>query len=85
MPDEDLAQVRLPVLLLWGDHDHFVLRGVQRHLLLNMPGANNLEVFRGVGHSPMLERPEGFVRVLLDFVLLDFEGYADIRDATAET
>lgn len=84
LPDEDLAQVRLPVLLLWGDHDHFVLRDVQRHLLLNMPGANNLEVFRGVGHSPMLERPEGFARVWLDFILQDFEGYADIRDVSAE-
>jgi branched-chain amino acid transport system permease protein len=84
LADESLAQVRLPVLLLWGDHDHFVLREVQRHLLLSMPGANNLEVFRGVGHSPMLERPEGFIRVLLDFVLQDFEGYADIRDVAAE-
>ena len=84
LPDENLAQVRLPVLLMWGDHDHFVPREVQRQLLLSMPGANNLEVLRGVGHSPMVESPQSFVRILLDFVLQDFEGYADIRDASAE-
>ncbi|MEZ4768029.1 MAG: alpha/beta hydrolase [Caldilineales bacterium] len=53
------ARLRLPVLLMWGDRDQFVERAVQNDLLLSMPGANNLEVFQGCGHSPMLERTGG--------------------------
>ena len=69
---ESLAQLRLPVLLMWGDRDQIVEREVQTRLLLSIPGANNLEIFRGVGHSPMLERTEGFVQALLAFVGQDF-------------
>lgn len=80
---EQLRQLRLPVLLVWGDRDQIVARGVQTELLLAIPGANNLEVLRGCGHSPMLERPEAFVQILLNFIGQDFEGYAAIRE-TAE-
>lgn len=78
---EDLLQLRLPVLLVWGDRDQVVEREVQTRLLLSIPGANNLEVLRGCGHTPMLERPEAFTQVLLNFIGQDFEGYAAIRDA----
>lgn len=77
----DLLQVRLPVLLVWGDRDQIVERRVQTDLLLSIPGANNLEVLRGCGHSPMLERPAAFAQVLLNFIGQDFEGYAAIRTA----
>jgi branched-chain amino acid transport system permease protein len=76
----DLLQLRLPVLLVWGDRDQIVERRVQTDLLLSIPGANNLEVLRGCGHSPMLERPEAFAQVLLNFIGQDFEGYAAIRE-----
>lgn len=79
LPAGDLAQLRLPVLLMWGDRDPLVERDVQTRLLLSIPGANNLEVFRGVGHCPMLERTEGFVEALLAFIGQDFAGYAAIR------
>ena len=79
LPDEVLARLRLPVLLVWGDRDQIVEREVQRKLLLSLPGANNLEVFRGAGHSPMLERTQGFVDALLDFIGQDFAGYETIR------
>lgn len=75
----DLQQLRLPVLLIWGDRDQIVDRQVQTALLLSIPGANNLEVLRGCGHSPMLERPTAFAQVLLNFIGQDFEGYAAIR------
>lgn len=80
---EALRQLRLPVLLVWGDRDQIVERRVQTDLLLSIPGANNLEVLRGCGHTPMLERPEAFVQVLLNFIGQDFEGYAAIRDAVS--
>jgi pimeloyl-ACP methyl ester carboxylesterase len=77
----DLHQLRLPVLLVWGDRDQIVERPVQTELLLSIPGANNLEVLRGCGHSPMLERPAAFAQVLLNFIGQDFESYAAVRDA----
>ncbi len=38
--------------------------------LLAIPGANNLEVLRGVGHCPMIEAPLTFAERLLDFIVL---------------
>lgn len=76
-----LQQLRVPVLLIWGDRDQIVERSVQTDLLLSIPGANNLEVLRGCGHTPPLERPEVFVQALLNFLDQDFAGYATIRDA----
>ncbi len=77
---EELGQLRLPVLLVWGDRDQIVERRVQTDLLLSIPGANNLEVLRGCGHTPPLERPEAFAQVLLNFVGQDFAAYAAIRE-----
>lgn len=79
LPVEDLQKLRLPVLLVWGDRDQIVAREVQRRLLLAIPGANNLEVFRGAGHSPMLERTDGFVQALREFVEQDFDEFETIR------
>jgi len=80
---DDLRQLRLPVLLVWGDRDQIVERSVQTGLLLSIPGANNLEVLRGCGHTPMVERPGVFAQVLLNFIGQDFAGYEAIRQ-TAE-
>lgn len=80
LPAEALSQLRLPVLLMWGDQDLIVDRSVQTQLLLSIPGANNLEVFRGCGHTPMLERTDAFVVALRNFLEQDFEGYATVRD-----
>lgn len=81
LPPEALAHLRLPVLLMWGDRDQIVERDVQTRLLLSIPGANNLEIFRGTGHSPMLERTEGFAQALLAFIEQDFVGHAAVREA----
>ena len=80
LPPEALAQLRLPVLLMWGDRDQIVERDVQTRLLLSIPGANNLEIFRGTGHSPMLERTEGFAEALLAFIGQDFAEYSAVRE-----
>ena len=78
---DDLRQLRLPVLLVWGDREQIVERSVQTGLLLSIPGANNLEVLRGCGHTPMVERPAVFAQVLLNFIGQDFAGYEAIREA----
>ncbi|MCA9869452.1 MAG: alpha/beta hydrolase [Anaerolineae bacterium] len=74
------SRLLLPVLLMWGDRDQFVERPAQNQLLLSIPGANNLEVFRGCGHSPMLERTEGFAQALLEFIGQEFDAYAAVRE-----
>lgn len=85
LPRARRAHLRLPVLLIWGERDLFVERSVQDDLLLSIPGANNLELFQSCGHSPMLERPDGFAQTLLDFIGQDFTGFAAIRDAASGT
>ena len=76
---DQLGGLRLPVLLIWGELDIIVERASVTRLLLAIPGANNLEVLRGVGHTPHVEAPERFVQVLLDFISEDYEAYASIR------
>lgn len=83
LPLSALATLRLPVLLVWGDRDQIVEREVQTQLLLSLPGANNLEVFRGCGHTPMLEHTEVFVQTLREFIEQDFDAYASIRTQAA--
>lgn len=84
LPKEALSQLRLPVLLVCGDQDQIVEHDVQRELLVSIPGASNLEVFRGTGHTPHLERTEGFVQALQEFIEEDFEAYAAMRSEAGE-
>jgi pimeloyl-ACP methyl ester carboxylesterase len=53
----DLARIRVPTLVVWGERDSLfpVLHG--EHIARSIPGAQ-LEVLAGVGHCPHLESPE---------------------------
>jgi pimeloyl-ACP methyl ester carboxylesterase len=53
----DLASIRVPTLVVWGERDSLfpVLHG--EHVARSIPGAR-LEVLKGVGHCPHLETPE---------------------------
>ncbi len=73
----------LPTLLIWGDRDHLVSRDAMTRSLIAIPGANNLEVIRDVGHSPMIEAPLALAERLLEFVTEDYANYAAAR-ASAE-
>jgi pimeloyl-ACP methyl ester carboxylesterase len=57
----------IPTMLVWGDRDPIIPVDHGRRAHEAMPGSR-LEVFEGVGHFPQAERPEQFVRVLLDFL-----------------
>ncbi len=37
-----------------------------------IPGANNVEVMHGVGHSPMLEAPQRLAEIYVNFITQDF-------------
>jgi pimeloyl-ACP methyl ester carboxylesterase len=48
-----------PTLLIWGDADRLVDRGMQDGLLRSLPDAR-LIVYPGVGHTPRWEKPDRF-------------------------
>ena len=73
-------RLTLPTLLIWGDQDEFVQRDMMTRTLLSIPGANNLEVLRNVGHSPMIEAPLALAERLLEFITEDYSGYAEVRE-----
>ncbi len=64
----DAARLTLPTLLVYGELDAVVERKATTRTLLAIPGANNLEIMRGVGHSPMIEAPLAFAERLVDFI-----------------
>jgi len=71
----DARQLTLPTLLVWGDQDAIVDRETITRTLIAIPGANNLEVLRGVGHSPMLEAPRRLADLFIDFITQDFDSF----------
>lgn len=75
----DGQELRLPTLLIWGDQDVIVEREAMTRTLIAIPGANNLEVLRGVGHSPMIEAPIALAERLTDFIIEDFADFEDVR------
>jgi pimeloyl-ACP methyl ester carboxylesterase len=63
----DLARIRAPTLLLWGDRDVLVPVSGARELAERIGGAR-LRVIRGAGHVPMLDRPDAVVAELTAFL-----------------
>lgn len=80
-PGDRWQRLTLPVLLVRGENDIMSSQDEAHQTLLAIPGANNLEVFPGVGHSPMLENPAGFTATLIRFVAEDWEDFAQVRAA----
>ena len=64
---DDLAQVRVPVMVVHSEHDEFIKRGHAEYLARSIPGAA-LTILPGVSHFAPLQRPERFNRVLLAFL-----------------
>jgi pimeloyl-ACP methyl ester esterase len=61
-----LAAIDLPVLVVHGDRDPICLPAAGRALAAGIPGAR-LVVLPGVGHAPVLSRPDEVARLLLAF------------------
>jgi pimeloyl-ACP methyl ester carboxylesterase len=62
----DLEQVRVPLLLVWGDRDRLLFhRGAQE--ILDAVPDSRLELLEGIGHCPQVEAPDRFADLLLDF------------------
>lgn len=80
----DAHRLTLPTLLVWGDQDIVVDRDATTRSLIAIPGAGNLEVLRGVGHSPMIEAPVILAERMIEFITEDLEEYADARQIAEE-
>lgn len=62
-----LRELKLPVLIIWGDRDRYISPKVARIVQRELPHSKLL-VFRECGHSPMLEYPERFSEAITEFV-----------------
>ncbi|MDE0200085.1 MAG: alpha/beta hydrolase [Caldilineaceae bacterium] len=81
---EDAHRLTLPTLLLLGSEDIIIERDAATRSLLAIPGASNLEILRGIGHSPMIESPVVLAERIIDFITEDFEGFEEARDYAQE-
>ena len=61
-----LADVRCPVLLVWGERDRMVPHRGSRHVIGALPHTT-YELLPGCGHCPQIEEPDRFVELLLAF------------------
>ncbi|HXF61242.1 MAG TPA: alpha/beta hydrolase [Caldilineaceae bacterium] len=75
----DARRLTMPALVLWGDQDVVVDRDAMTRTLIAIPGAANMEVLRGVGHSPMIEAPVRLAERLIDFITDDFDDFDEVR------
>jgi pimeloyl-ACP methyl ester carboxylesterase len=62
-----LGAIRVPTLLIRGDHDGITTEAHQDEILRGLPGAR-LEVIADSGHLPMLERPAETNRLLREWL-----------------
>lgn len=64
---DELAAVRAPTLLVWGERDRLVPARNAAAWVDALPDAC-VELLAGAGHLPMLERPDELSRLLRDFL-----------------
>jgi pimeloyl-ACP methyl ester carboxylesterase len=64
---EELAKLRVPVLILWGDLDTLIGRDALERTIGDLH-LGELVIWPDVGHAPQLEQPERFVALLSEFV-----------------
>jgi pimeloyl-ACP methyl ester carboxylesterase len=68
----------MPIQIIWGERDPIIPVQHARNAHEAMPGSQ-LEIFKGVGHLPQLERPERFIAVLEQFITENEPAQFDIQ------
>ena len=66
-PGRGLAELRMPTLIVWGEHDAICPR-VEQHRLHDAIAGSTLAIYEETGHAPNWEQPDRFVVDLLAFV-----------------
>jgi pimeloyl-ACP methyl ester carboxylesterase len=75
----EARRLTLPTLVVWGELDEIVTREATTRTLIAIPGATNLEVLQGVGHSPMIEAPLTLAEKIVEFIIQDFDNFDEVR------
>ena len=65
--DEQLATITTPTLILIGDHDQAISQEHTAHIAQAIPGSK-LVVLENVSHFAFLQDPDGFNKVVYDFL-----------------
>src|SRR5713101_2304133 len=65
--EDRLPELRMPTLLIWGAHDHIFPASHAQAATDRIPNGR-LQVFDDSGHTPQMEEPERFNRLVLDFL-----------------
>src|SRR5439155_10012240 len=66
-----LGQVRVPVLVLVGEHDEATPPPMSRELAAGLPDAR-LKIIPGCAHVPQLQSPDLFLNAIADFLPVTF-------------
>lgn len=64
---KQLANIKAPLLLIWGEKDPVAPLRTGKMLSLNIQGAH-LEIMPGLGHNPMLQEASEFNRIITDYL-----------------
>ena len=64
---DDLARIRVPVVIVQSEHDEFIKPEHAAYLARSIPGASLVQL-PGVSHFAPLQRPTLFNRAMLDFL-----------------
>jgi len=67
IPPEVLARLRAPTLLIWGASEKLLPREQLDWYRAHLPRGARIEVVKGFGHVPQVERPRELVQRLRDF------------------
>jgi len=63
-----LAELGMPTLLIWGRHDHIFPPSHAESAKAKLRNGR-VEIFDGSGHTPQMEEPERFNRLVLEFLI----------------
>jgi pimeloyl-ACP methyl ester carboxylesterase len=64
---ERLAQVKIPTMIIWGQHDGLIPVSHASLGAMQMPNAD-VRIFNESSHSPMVEQPQLFTRTIQEFL-----------------
>lgn len=65
--DGKLGAIRIPTLVIWGEHDQLIAPSFGRAYRSSIPGAQ-WATLPDSGHAPMIETPAAFLKVLQPFL-----------------
>jgi len=65
--EDRLGELAVPTLLVWGRHDHIFPPAHAEAARRRIPRAE-LAIFEESGHTPQMEQPDAFNRLVLEFL-----------------